>query len=105
MAVTPMMLYRTHLAAMLKLETLLKNVCAEKERMIHHLTEENKRLQARVDLVELRLFPAPQVPKDKPTEPVVEAGESSWQSFLNKHCSEIEEAERKAREKTDGVPN
>lgn len=100
------MLYRTHLAEMLKQETLLKNVCAEKERLIHRLTEENKRLHARVELLELRLMPTPHVPKDKATsEPVAEPGESSWQAFLNKHCAEIEETERKAREKTDGVPN
>jgi|GEM_PF-5991882 hypothetical protein len=86
------MLQKTHLTAMLKQETLLKNVCAEKERMIHFLLEQNKRLQSRIDRLELRLLPP--MPKEKPTAPIAEAGEVGWQSYLNKQIKEIEEEEK-----------
>lgn len=102
-----MMLYKTHLAEMLKLETLLKNVCAEKERLIHRLTDENKRLQARVDRLELIVLPHPKptvISDKKQVGPIAApAGETGWQSFLSRHVEEMEAEERKAKERVNGL--
>lgn len=95
---------RAHFAEVL----LLKNIAAEKERHIQLLREENKRLLGRIDRLEMMLLPRPKpVPVDKkPAEPPAMApGETGWQSFLNNHVLEIEEQERKAKERVDGISN
>ena len=99
--------YRAHLESeLLKQETHLKNICAEKERQIVRLTEENKRLQARCDRLELIVIPALRPVTDrkfKAPETADLVGETSWQAYLNKYIADEEEEMRKAKEQADGV--
>lgn len=99
--------YSAHLEAeLLKQESMLKNICAEKERQIVRLTEENKRLQARCDRLELIVIPALRPiteRKFKAPEVTDLAGETSWQAYLNKHIENEEKEMKKAKEIADGI--
>jgi len=94
--------YRAHLEAeLVKQELLLKALAAEKERHIHLLSEENKRLRARVDRLELALTPAARTTEKKEpfkeTKVPIEA-ETSWITYLNRTMKAEEELIEKEKQ-------
>ena len=101
------------LEAELRMRQLLEQRVVERDQRINELVAERDQLQAKVDRMELVLLPLSSAagavyaaglkgPQERKPLPKVE--DTGWLATLRNHMKEIDDADKSAKEKSDGVP-